>query len=290
MHRQPSRPRLPAPSNAGVRPSEFRISAGEFRRIAARVERELGIEIRDHKRQMVHSRLARRLRALGLPSFTAYLDHLDSVAGDRERQHFANAVTTNLTSFFREAHHFAHFEAELLHPEPDRAGRLRVWSAGCATGEEPYSLAMILHTRAGALGRRDIRVLATDLDTEALAAAGRGRFAPERLGGVPARFRGPDFLQSGSGGFAVAEPVSRLVTFRALNLVAPWPMRGPFDAIFSRNVLIYFAAGAKAAVIDRLARSLRPGGVLYLGHSESLLGAHPELISEGRTIYRRTGR
>jgi chemotaxis protein methyltransferase CheR len=267
------------------------MTAGDLRRIAARAQETLGLAISEDKRQMVYSRLSRRLRALGLPSFSAYLDLLESTAGAVEQELFANALTTNLTAFFREAHHFEHFErALLIPPAGDPSRRLRIWSAGCSTGEEAYSLAMVLHARAPALAGRDCRLLATDLDTEVLAFAARGVYGSDRLRGLPARFRTAQFLSSGEESAAVAEGVRRLVTFRTLNLVEPWPFKGAFDFIFCRNVLIYFSAAHKARAIERMAALLRPGGLLYLGHSETIRDAHPLLAAEGHTIYRRVGR
>jgi len=279
-----------APAASGAM-AEFQMTAGDFQRITERVESTFGIVLGNNKRQMVYSRLARRLRALGLPTVSAYLDFLDRPEGAAEQEKFTNAFTTNLTAFFREAHHFTHFEQEVLAGTlADARRRLRIWSAGCSTGEEPYSLAMILHDRAAMLSACDRRILATDLDTDVLAKAQAGRFALERLRGLPNRFRGPSFLTASDDEIAVTEEVRRLVTFRPLNLIESWPMRGPFDAIFCRNVLIYFSAEAKARLIDRMADILRPGGILYLGHSESILGAHPKLEAVGNTIYRRAGR
>ena len=285
-------PRAADPSRAPSPPAavaeaegEFRMSPDEFVRVADRVFRMTGIVLKDHKRQMVQTRLSRRLRALELGSFADYVALLDGPAGAREAQDFVNAVTTNLTAFFREAHHFEHLRAQVLEPAL-RAGtaRLRIWSAGCSTGEEPYSIAMTAQA-CGALGR-NFRILATDLDTAVLARAQAGRYRADRLADVPAAHRGA-FRAAAEGTCEVAAPLRAAVAFRQLNLLHDWPFRGPFDAIFCRNVLIYFDAETKAALVRRFAELLPPDGALYLGHSESLLGEHPLLISEGRTIYRR---
>jgi chemotaxis protein methyltransferase CheR len=266
---------------------EFAMTAEDLARITARARELLGIDLGEGKRQMVYSRLSRRLRLHGLTRFSAYLDLLEGPEGAAEAEPFANALTTNLTAFFREAHHFEHFEREIRRPPADRSRRLRIWSAGCSTGEEAYSIAMILHANADALAGRDRRILGSDIDSEVLAAAGRGSYPADRLKSLPARFQGPAFLGPGEGDRMIAEPVRNLVVFRALNLIGPWPFKGAFDAIFCRNVLIYLLPELRARTIDRFASLLRPGGLLYLGHSESILGSHPTLVAEGHTIYRR---
>lgn len=271
---------------AGI--GEFPLSADDLRRIAALGASLLGLELGDGKRHMIYSRLSRRLRLLGMPSFKAYLDFLEAPAGWDEQEHFANALTTNLTSFFRESHHFDHFERELLRVVPtDLKRRFHVWSAGCSTGEEPYSAAMVMHAQSLALSGREPRILATDIDTEVLQFALDGLYSRERLRGLPTRFQGPQYLRAEGAGMTIADPVRDLVVFRILNLIEPLPIRGPFDAIFCRNVLIYFSPELRLRLIDRMTRLLRVGGALYLGHSESIMGNHDLLAPEGQTIYRR---
>lgn len=273
-----------------AQPPEFAMSDDEFRRIADRVFRHCGIVLKEHKRQMVYTRLARRLRALGLGSFAAYLDLLDSPGAAAELQDFANAVTTNLTSFFREEHHFEHLRTRVLAPRVAAgATRLRIWSAGCSSGEEPYSIAIAALGKGGpAAGRTaDLRILATDLDTNVLARAQAGLYKTDRLDGVPPALRTGAFVPREADMVEVAPALRAAISFRRLNLLHDWPFRGPFDAIFCRNVLIYFDAETKASLVSRFAALLAEDGVLYLGHSESLLGEHPLLVSEGRTVYRR---
>lgn len=268
--------------------SNYVMTAEDLRRITERCLRSYGIELGEQKRQMVYSRLSRRLRALGVPNFTAYLAFLDSPAGSGEIELFGNCLTTNLTAFFREAHHFTHFETEIRKTPPaDRAQRLRIWSAGCSTGEEAYTQAMILRANAGVLAGRDHKILATDIDTEVLRFASRGIYAPDRVQTLPPRFAVPDYITAHRDGVSITEPVRSLITFRMLNLIGPWPFRGAFDVIFCRNVLIYFSGETKSRLIDQMAALLRPGGILYLGHSESILGTHPQLTAEGHTTYRR---
>lgn len=278
-------PRRPEPS-ATKASGEFEMTDADFRRIADKVFRTAGIVLKEHKRQMVYTRLARRLRALGMTSFSFYMDHLDSAAGAAEQEEFSNAVTTNLTSFFRERHHFDHLRARLLEPAA-REGRrrLRIWSAGCSTGEEPYTIAMTAQS-AGALAR-DFRILGTDLDTNVLARAHAGVYRADRTQDIPTEMKSAALRRLSAEEVEVVPAVRAAISFRQLNLLHAWPFQGPFDAIFCRNVLIYFDAETKAELVRRFAGALAEGGTLYLGHSESLLGEHPLLISEGRTIYRR---
>lgn len=266
---------------------EFSMSDAEFRRIAERVFAIAGIVLKDHKRQMVYTRLSRRLRSLNLSSFTDYMDLLDGSGAGAELTEFCNAVTTNLTSFFRESHHFDHLREEVLSPLAGGASRIRIWSAGCSTGEEPYSIAMTARAMGRSLASADLRILATDLDTNVLGKAKAGVYPEARTTDVPADLRSGSMARRSAGEIEMTPAVKSLIAFRQLNLLHPWPFRGPFDAIFCRNVLIYFDAETKAALVRRFAEALTATGTLYLGHSESLLGEHPLLVSEGRTIYRR---
>lgn len=267
---------------------EYPLSADDLRRIATLGAAILGLELGEGKRHMVYSRLSRRLRLLGFPSFKAYLDFLETPSGTDEREHFANALTTNLTAFFRKSHHFDHFERELLRVVPDDPKRrFHVWSAGCSTGEEAYSAAMIMHANGPALSGREHRILATDIDTDVLQFALDGVYPRERLRGLPSRFQSAQYIHAEGSGMAITEAVRALVVFQILNLIAPLPIRGPFDVIFCRNVLIYFSPEVRLRLIDRMAKLLRVGGVLYLGHSESIMGNHSLLTPEGQTIYRK---
>ncbi|MEL6677390.1 MAG: protein-glutamate O-methyltransferase [Pseudomonadota bacterium] len=265
-----------------------RLTDAEFGRIAARVHAETGIVLKDHKRQMVYSRMARRVRALNMTSFTAYLDHLDRSTDAEEKRAFVNAVTTNLTSFFREDHHFDDFAASVLPRLLNRPdGRIRIWSAGCSSGEEPYTAAMLVLHHCNDHPPSDLRILATDIDTAMLDRGQAGIYKAERIAKIPARFARYMTDSPQAETMQVSGPVRRLVTFKPLNLIEPWPVSGPFDVIFCRNVLIYFDSPTKMEIVDRFAHLLRDGGTLYLGHSESLLDDHPLLDSVGGTIYRR---
>jgi chemotaxis protein methyltransferase CheR len=273
---------------------DFALTDADFERLCELVRVHTGIALSDAKRQMVYGRLVRRLRALKLASFADYVQLLEG-ADQIELQEFTNAITTNLTSFFREAHHFDYLAEHVLPGIAARAGspgRLRIWSCACSTGEEPYSIAMVLREQQARLNGIDAKILATDLDSNVLATGAAGVYPADRLRSVsPAR--AAEFFKRGSGqhqdSTKVAASLRQLVTFKQLNLMHDWPMRGPFDAIFCRNVVIYFDLETKRALFERMAQLQRPGAFLFLGHSETLyrISDHYELI--GRTIYRRIG-
>jgi chemotaxis protein methyltransferase CheR len=270
---------------------EFAFSTADFEYLAALAHRRAGIALSDSKRNLVYSRLSRRLRALGLSSFAQYRERLET-RDAHEIERFINSISTNHTKFFREAHHFAHFRASVAQAFAQRdtgSRRLRVWSAGCSTGEEPYTIAFVLRREIPDIARRDIRILATDIDTDVLSKAARGEYPPEARDEIPDPFC--RYLECpGSGrtsSLCVAREVRSLVAFRQLNLLDPWPFKGPFDAIFCRNVMIYFDGATKSRLVDRFIQMICAGGWLYIGHSESLLGSHPGLQLVGRTIYRR---
>lgn len=273
----------------GVPVSLENVSLGdaEFARVRDLVKQLAGIVIKEQKREMIQSRLTRRLRALNMTCFKAYVDFLESPAGANEISEFTNVVTTNLTSFFRESHHFDHLRDVILASTDGfcLGDRVRIWSSACSSGEEPYSIAMTVRSSPEAR-RSDVRILATDLDTNMLDRARRGVYPQDRIAPIPQEMARKHLARQGDDHALVAD-VKGMITFNQLNLMHEWPVRGPFDAIFCRNVLIYFDSDTKRRIVDRMASLLRPHGALYLGHSESLLGEHPLLRSEGRTIYRR---
>jgi chemotaxis protein methyltransferase CheR len=272
---------------------EFAFSDADFRNLAQFAYQHAGIALADSKRNLVYSRLSRRLRALGLTSFRDYRAYLTANTGELEN--FINAISTNLTKFFREAHHFDHFRTHVAVPFVQESHgavgrRLRVWSAGCSTGEEPYTVAVVLKREIRDLARHDVKILATDIDTDVVAKGVRGEYSAGSIDEVPKPYREfflPVESKRDSANVTVAEEVRKLITFRKLNLMEPWPFTGNFDAIFCRNVMIYFDAATKSTLVDRLTEKIKPGGWLYIGHSESLIGAHPGLRLVGRTIYRR---
>ncbi len=267
----------------------------EFEFLRKFVYEHCGISLGAHKRQLVQGRLYRRLRALRLPSFASYCDILRNDP-QSELGELASAISTNVTSFFREMHHYDLLVDELLPrwlQEKRRDGdRLRIWSAGCSTGEEPYALAMVLAEalEKHAAGSINAKILATDLSPQALEAARRGAYPLERLSGISEERRRRWMLR-GSGdydGLASVHPRLReLVTIQPLNLLHDWPMKGPFDAIFCRNVVIYFDQPTKQRLFQRYAQLLPVGGYLFLGHSESLHGINDDFELIGRTVYRK---
>ncbi|MBI5461619.1 MAG: protein-glutamate O-methyltransferase CheR [Gammaproteobacteria bacterium] len=270
---------------------EFQFTDRDFAFLRQIAYEHTGITLGDTKRQMVYGRLARRIRQLGLDSFAAYCQRIENDL-DSELGELVNAITTNLTSFFRENHHFEHLTDTAL-PEivAHNAGarRLRVWSAGCSTGEEPYSIAMTL-AESGQLSGWDARILATDIDTNVVAKARSGVYGDERIQDIaPQRLR--RWFQRGGGANAgkarVAQPLRDMISFRQLNLLGPWPMQGPFDVIFCRNVVIYFDKETQRKLFARYADLLAPHGYLYIGHSETLFKISEQFRLIGGTIYKK---
>jgi chemotaxis protein methyltransferase CheR len=267
---------------------EFAYGADDFQRVRRMIHEHAGIALGEGKAEMVYSRLAKRVRSLGLPSFREYLALLDDDS-HAEWEHFVNALTTNQTEFFREAHHFPLLAA---HVRRIHGRRVRIWSAASATGEEPYSIAITMCETFETFDP-PVEVLATDLDTQALAAAREGIYPLDKVGALsPERLR--RFFLKGRGaraGFArVRDAVRDLVDFRTMNLRdAHWGVEPGFDAIFCRNVLIYFDKPTQRQVLERLRAHLAPGGIYFAGHSESLLHAADLFEPCGRTAYHAAG-
>ncbi|ULU27388.1 CheR family methyltransferase [Dyella terrae] len=270
------------------------LGTAEFEFLRAFVYEQCGISLGEHKRQLVQGRLVRRLRALKLQDFQAYCELLRRDP-QQELGELASAISTNVTAFFRESHHFDLLADELFPRwinEKKNGGRLRIWSAGCATGEEPYTLAMVLAEALEKHGatQLDAKILATDLSPQALETARKGVYALERLEGVSAERRRRWFLR-GEGEYAdyacVNPRLRELVSILPLNLLHDWPMQGPFDAIFCRNVVIYFDKPTKQRLFQRYAGLLPDGGYLFLGHSESMYGLNDSFDLIGRTVYRK---
>ncbi len=276
---------------------EFGFDDTDFDALRALVKRVTGINLADSKRELVYGRVSRRLRALGLANFADYRARL--AGGDcAEMVQFCNAVTTNLTSFFREPHHFDLLRDRVLGArasDPHASRRIRIWSAGCSTGEEPYSIAMTVAAAIPAWRDWDIRILATDLDSNVLERARAGRYAAERaqqLGGprLATWFRpvrdAPE-RDAPEPAYQVSPELASLITFKQLNLMHEFPMAGPLDVIFCRNVVIYFDKETQRDLFARMARLQRPGDLLFLGHSESLFMVSADYALVGKTSYRR---
>ncbi len=264
-------------------------SAADFQRVRGMIRAKAGIDLNPGKQNMVYSRLSRRLRERGMDSFGAYLD---SLAGDHdpEWQEFINCLTTNLTSFFREAHHFDHLAA-WLRSQGAGGAPVRIWSCAASTGEEPYSIAITALEAAGQGPR--VGIDASDIDTRVLATAQAGVYPMDVVQGL-GEYRLRRFFLKGAGANAgkarVKPELQALLAFRPLNLLAPtWQAPQPYDVIFCRNVMIYFDRPTQRRVLERLCGSLKPGGLLYVGHSENFT-EHRDLVElVGKTTYRRLG-
>jgi chemotaxis protein methyltransferase CheR len=272
--------------------SDYELTDAQFHRIRALVREHTGISLSDAKRQLVYGRLVRRLRALKLESFGEYVELLEKDMAS-ELEEFTNAITTNLTSFFREPHHFEYLASDVLPQivaKDTGTRRARIWCCAASTGEEPYSIAMVLREAQEMISGFDIKLLATDLDSAVLATGAAGVYNAERFQSVSST-RVSRFFSKGGGAFAgklrAQDELRNLITFKQLNLMNEWPMRGPFDAIFCRNVIIYFDKETQRALFERMAALQRPGDILFLGHSESLYRVSDKYELVGRTIYRR---
>jgi len=264
---------------------EFALSEREFARIKARVYAVAGISLSEAKRTLVVSRLSKIVRALQLPSFDAYVDYLERGGSAKDGQDFVNALTTNLTRFYREDHHFDHlrdYVATLMAERP-RGTRLRIWSAGCSTGQEPYTISMDLISAFPELKRWDFKILATDIDTAVLAKAAGGVYPDSELNGL-SKDRARPFERS-AGSIRIPAAMREPIAFKPLNLIGPWPMKGPFDAIFCRNVAIYFDKPTQGEMFGRFSKLLAPEGFLYIGHSENLGSGGDGFRLVGKTIY-----
>jgi len=278
-------------ANASVYERDLVFTDADFNFIRRVVVEQTGITLSEQKRELVYGRLAKRLRALDLQTFAQYCSHLEQ--NPDELHELVNAITTNLTSFFREPYHFDYLRDTLL---PDllrsnaQSRRIRIWSAGCSTGEEPYTIAMVLRDALPAGQGWDAKILATDIDSNVLAKAQQGVYAEERASGVPERYQRRSFRRGqgdNAGMLRVSDEVRSLITFRQLNLMQEWPMRGPFDVIFCRNVVIYFDKPTQRRLFDRYADLLVDGGHLFIGHSETLFKVSERFTLIGRTIYRK---
>jgi chemotaxis protein methyltransferase CheR len=274
---------------------QVELSAAGFARLASYITSELGIKMPEAKVTMVQSRLLRRVRELRLASLDRYVEYFFADSHKEEREHFINAVTTNKTDFFREPEHFTYLR-EVVLPACTRDGRragkrLQVWSAGCSSGEEPYTLAMVLSEYARRQPGFDFAILATDISTKVLDRARAGIYTEGQILPVPPELRSRYLLRSRKDEERMARVVSGLrskVSFHQLNFMdSDYGVRNSFDAVFFRNVMIYFDRPTQEAVIQKLCRNLTPGGYLFAGHSESLAGLDIPLESVRASIYRK---
>lgn len=278
-----------APNNSVIESSqrEFQMTRQNFEHIRQVAYKLTGISLSDHKQNMIYGRLARRLRALNLQTFDQYCDLLSE--DSPELHEFINSITTNLTAFFRERHHFDFLTAEAfpnIHKKNGTSRRVRIWSAGCSTGEEPYSIAMTLASFSGFSGW-DAKVLATDLDSNVVAHGKHGIYQQEKVTGIPESYSRFIKRNANTGEIKIREDISEKITFKQLNLLHNWPMKGPFDIIFCRNVVIYFDQKTQRELFARYHKMLAPGGYLFIGHSENLSRVSNDFDSLGRTIYQK---
>jgi chemotaxis protein methyltransferase CheR len=278
---------LRADATTGSAEQEFSFGVADFERVRQLIYQRAGISLHAGKQAMVYSRLSRRLRETGHRSFSSYLQWLEQpsvTAGDQEWQEFVNCLTTNLTSFFREEHHFHELARDL---KARSARPPRIWCNAASTGEEPYSIAMTVNESTGSHG---VSILASDIDTKVLATAARGVYAADARGLTPERLR-QHFLRgkgANSGFIRVKPELAKLIDFRPHNLMdTHWSLGDPFDIVFCRNVMIYFDAPTQRRVLERIHRVMKPGGWLYVGHSENFSESKDLFQLRGKTIYQR---
>jgi chemotaxis protein methyltransferase CheR len=269
---------------------EFLFTTEDFTSIAQMLYDDAGIALQESKASLVYSRLAKRLRALGLESFREYCRLVGGSEGVSERQQMLAALTTNVTRYFREPHHFEHLTSKVLPDLVNRAkgrGRVRIWSAGCSTGQEPYTIALTVLDALPDAANLDVRILATDIDPNVVATGRAGVYSDEAVQPVPNALRDRWMVRVRDGSrdaWGAGEEMRRLVSFRELNLMGTWPMKGKFDVIFCRNVVIYFDEPTQARIWARFAPLINPGGRLYVGHSERV--TDERFATDGLTTYR----
>ncbi len=280
-------PALEEPPQLPLTESEFSF----FRDLAGSYT---GIKIADCKRNMVYRRISKRMRALGMDNVSDYCRYVSGDDGHSELQLLINVLTTNKTAFFREKHHLDHLATQALPSLLEDCSargtwRLRIWSAGCSSGEEAYSIAMTLHDSVPNLANWDVRILATDIDTDMIEQGRRGVYATDDTKAIPPKMR-HKFVEPVAGDktqMRMTGDLRSLINYRALNLLGPWPMKGSFDVIFCRNVVIYFDKPTQRVLFDRFAEVLRDNCFLYIGHAESLYKVTQRFRVVGKGVYRK---
>jgi chemotaxis protein methyltransferase CheR len=279
----------------GVAAREFEFSAADFERVRKLIYAHAGISLSPTKQDMVYSRLARRLRAKGVKTFSLYLDHLEKSHDPGEWELFVNSLTTNLTAFFREPHHFP-ILADHLRKIAATRKQIHIWCCAASTGEEPYSIAITAADALAKGGGPQISIFCSDLDTEVLATAAKGVYPQDRVSRIPPE-QLQRYFQKGAGAtenmFSIRPELRRMMTFKRVNLLEPnWPVQGPLDVIFCRNVMIYFDKPTQYKILSRFVPLLHKDGLLFAGHSENFLHAVDLFHSQGKTVYelaRKTG-
>lgn len=268
--------------------STAELNHSQFQEISRIVYHQCGINLKSGKEALVRARLLKRLRALQMPSVRAYMDLIGSEAGKSEINTLIDVMTTNKTSFFRESAHFDYL-ADVVLPASDHS-RLRFWSAACSSGEEPYTLAMVLRESIPSIDQKDVLILSTDISNRMLETARAGVYSQERLAGVPRALVQKYFERSAAHGaqtLRVGPALRKLVRLAPLNLMQPWPMKGPFNVIFCRNVMIYFDRPTQQGLVNRFYDLLAPGGYLFVGHSEGLSGIRHAFQYMKPAVYRK---
>jgi chemotaxis protein methyltransferase CheR len=282
---------LATKSQPSLADGTFAFTREDFEQIAAMLYAQAGISLTASKASLVYSRLAKRVRALGLTSFADYCALVASPAGEDEGKRMLNALTTNLTRFFREPHHFDHLRDQVVAPmaEAIRAGgRLRIWSAGCSSGQEPFSIALTVLSVIPEAADLDVKILATDIDTDMIGHGMAATYADELVEAIPPALKSKWLERdpSNRGAWRLHAAARSMVAFKPLNLMGSWPVKGPFNAIFCRNVVIYFDEPTQEKIWGRFGPLLTPEGRLYIGHSERLGAAGVGFVSDGLTVYR----
>lgn len=263
---------------------EFLFVARDFDRVRSMIYQRAGISLSESKQEMVYSRLARRLRAIGMHTFSVYLDMLERESDSNEWESFTNALTTNLTSFFREEHHFPLLADHIK----NKQGPIRIWCSASSTGEEPFSIAITVCEALGTL-KPNVQIIATDIDTNVLATAARGEYSADKIEKLsPERVR-KYFLRGkgqNDGKVLMRRELRDLISFEQLNLLDPrWPIEGEFDVIFCRNVMIYFDKPTQSAILRKFVPLLKSDGLLFAGHSENFLYVSDDFKLRGKTVY-----
>jgi chemotaxis protein methyltransferase CheR len=264
------------------------LDRNQFQEISRIIYQQCGISLKSGKEALVRARLMKRLRALQIRSVKEYMDLISSEKGRTEIGTLIDVMTTNKTSFFRESAHFDYLADEIL-PRIDQR-RLRFWSAACSSGEEPYTLAMVLREAIPAIDQKDILILSTDISAEMLETARTGIYANDRMAGIP-RALVQKYFERVTGGteqhYRVRPALRKLIRLAPLNLMQPWPMKGPFNVIFCRNVMIYFDRPTQQRLVNRFWELLEPGGFLFVGHSEGLSGIRHDFQYMKPAIYKK---
>ncbi|MCP4578345.1 MAG: protein-glutamate O-methyltransferase CheR [Deltaproteobacteria bacterium] len=264
------------------------LTDAQFNKVKDLIYRECGIFLKSGKEALVRARLTKRLRALRMGSFGEYIDYLENEGGKMELSSMIDVMTTNKTSFFREIDHF-HFLRDSVLPKL-RSRKIRLWSAGCSSGEEPFTLGMVLSESLTDLELRDVLILATDLSTDMVKKTKSAVYSEEKLTTLPKSLINRYFVKIGSNGaksYQLSPTIRKIVRPAKLNLMDPWPMKGPFDVIFCRNVMIYFDAQTQAKLVNRFWDLLGPGGYLFVGHSEGLSSIQHKFQYQQPAVYKK---